>query len=124
MTLKEAKKRILELRKIIDYHRTLYHVYDRSEISPEALDSLKHELTGLEEEYPKRKSRSLKEEASSFDKGFIQYWSEKNIAALHTKMGEEIDVKNQMHRLLILDELVRKQIEKLVNKINEIEEKK
>src|SRR3989344_9335498 len=47
-----AKKRIRELTKAINYHRRLYHVYDKSEISPEALDSLKRELTLLEEKYP------------------------------------------------------------------------
>ncbi len=30
----------------------LYHVHDREEITPEALDSLKHELASLEEAYP------------------------------------------------------------------------
>jgi len=48
----DAKKRIEELKKAINYHRRLYHVYDKSEISPEALDSLKRELSLLEEEYP------------------------------------------------------------------------
>src|SRR5680860_902051 len=48
----EAKKRIAKLRDEIDHHRYLYHVEDRSEISPEALDSLKHELSQLEERYP------------------------------------------------------------------------
>lgn len=52
MKKEEAKRRIDELRKVIDYHRHLYHVEDRSEISPEALDSLKHELSTLESEYP------------------------------------------------------------------------
>src|SRR5680860_477410 len=48
----EAKKRIAKLRDEIDHHRYLYHVEDRSDISPEALDSLKHELAQLEERYP------------------------------------------------------------------------
>ncbi len=47
-----AKQRIAKLRKEIDYHRYLYHVEDRSEISPDALDSLKHELSQLEERFP------------------------------------------------------------------------
>lgn len=49
---KEAEKRIKQLRKAIDYHRYLYHVKDRQEISDEALDSLKHELSELENAYP------------------------------------------------------------------------
>lgn len=48
----EAKKRIAKLREEIDHHRYLYHVEDRSEISPGALDSLKHELSQLEEQFP------------------------------------------------------------------------
>lgn len=52
MDKKEAEKRIFELRKVIDHHRYLYHVEDRSEISPEALDSLKKELAELEDANP------------------------------------------------------------------------
>ncbi|HEY8108510.1 MAG TPA: NAD-dependent DNA ligase LigA [Patescibacteria group bacterium] len=48
----EAKQRVAKLRDEIDHHRYLYHVEDRSEISPEALDSLKHELAQIEEQYP------------------------------------------------------------------------
>ena len=52
MNKKEAKKRIEKLKKTIDHHRYLYHVEDRQEISDEALDSLKHELYKLEQEFP------------------------------------------------------------------------
>lgn len=52
MTREEAKKRIEKLKKEINYHRYLYHVLDRQEISDEALDSLKHELYELEQKYP------------------------------------------------------------------------
>ncbi len=48
----EAKKRIEKLRKVINYHRYLYHVLDKPEISDAALDSLKHELWKLEQEFP------------------------------------------------------------------------
>jgi len=44
MTETEAKQRIEKLKKEINYHRYLYHVLDRQEISDAALDSLKHEL--------------------------------------------------------------------------------
>ena len=53
MTKEEVKKRIEKLKKEINYHRYLYHVLDRQEISDAALDSLKHELYKLEQEYPK-----------------------------------------------------------------------
>jgi len=52
MTREEAKKRIEKLKEEINYHRYLYHVLDRQEISDAALDSLKHELYELEQKYP------------------------------------------------------------------------
>ncbi len=52
MNAKEAKNRIKKLKKTINYHRYLYHVLDRQEISDEALDSLKHELYKLENNFP------------------------------------------------------------------------
>lgn len=52
MDRRDAKDRIKELTRAINRHRYLYHVLDKSEISPEALDSLKHELKQLEEQYP------------------------------------------------------------------------
>ncbi len=52
MTLQGAKLRIEKLKKEIDRHRYLYHVLDKSEISPSALDSLKHELYKLEQQFP------------------------------------------------------------------------
>ena len=48
----EAFERAKKLREEISYHRYLVHVLDREEISEAALDSLKHELTQLEAEYP------------------------------------------------------------------------
>jgi len=52
MTKKEAKQRIEKLKKLINYHRYLYHVLDKQEISEAALDSLKKELFDLEQKYP------------------------------------------------------------------------
>lgn len=51
MKKKEAQKRIDKLREVINYHRYLYHVLDKQEISDAALDSLKHELSSLEEQF-------------------------------------------------------------------------
>jgi len=48
----ETKKRIEKLKEEINHHRYLYHVLDRQEISDAALDSLKHELYKLEQQYP------------------------------------------------------------------------
>lgn len=53
MTTKQAQQRIEKLRKLINYHRYLYHVLDRQEISDAALDSLKKELFDLEKQFPK-----------------------------------------------------------------------
>jgi DNA ligase (NAD+) len=44
--------RYTDLVKTINHYRTLYHVYDKEEISEAALDSLKHELAQIEAEYP------------------------------------------------------------------------
>ncbi len=49
---KEIRNRVDKLRETINRHRYLYHVEDREEISPAALDSLKMELYKLEESYP------------------------------------------------------------------------
>ena len=52
MTKQQAKQEIGKLKKLISYHRYLYHVLDRQEISDGALDSLKHRLYKLEQQYP------------------------------------------------------------------------
>ena len=52
MIKSEAEKRILKLRELINDYRYHYHVLDESIMSEAAADSLKHELSMLEEEYP------------------------------------------------------------------------
>ncbi|MBR1875043.1 NAD-dependent DNA ligase LigA [Candidatus Saccharibacteria bacterium] len=52
MTKDEAEKRILKLRELINDYRYHYHVLDESTMSEAAADSLKHELSQLEEKYP------------------------------------------------------------------------
>ena len=49
---KEVLERLEKLKKTIEHHRYLYHVLDKEEISPEALDSLKNELVEIESQYP------------------------------------------------------------------------
>lgn len=49
---KEVKERAAKLRDAISKYRYEYHVLDRERIPIEALDSLKHELAALEEQYP------------------------------------------------------------------------
>ena len=48
----DAEERIGRLRKLIDEYRYNYHVLDKSIMSEAAADSLKHELSSLEAEYP------------------------------------------------------------------------
>jgi len=52
MTKKEAQERIAKLRVLINDYRYHYHVLDESTMSEAAADSLKHELSQLEEQYP------------------------------------------------------------------------
>jgi len=52
MDKKKAAERILKLREIINDYRYHYHVLDESIMSEAAADSLKHELSLLEEKYP------------------------------------------------------------------------
>ncbi len=49
---KDIQERVRALREVITKYRTLYHEQDESPISPEALDSLKHELAELERAHP------------------------------------------------------------------------
>lgn len=48
----EVVARLNKLKETIEHHRYLYHVLDKEEISPEALDSLKKELVEIETKYP------------------------------------------------------------------------
>lgn len=52
----DVQVRATKLRETITKYRNLYHEEDASPISPEALDSLKHELSMLEEEYSELKN--------------------------------------------------------------------
>ena len=52
MVPKNIRERYEKLKGSINRYRFLYHVRDIEEISQAALDSLKHELTKIENEYP------------------------------------------------------------------------
>src|ERR1700744_306240 len=52
MNKRQAEERIVKLRELINDYRYHYHVLDESIMSEAAADSLKHELTQLEERYP------------------------------------------------------------------------
>jgi DNA ligase (NAD+) len=50
--LATARERALKLRELINEYRYHYHVLDESTMSEAAADSLKHELTQIETEFP------------------------------------------------------------------------
>jgi len=52
MNKREASDRVAKLRELINDYRYHYHVLDQSTMSEAAADSLKHELTQLEETFP------------------------------------------------------------------------
>src|SRR3989344_3671123 len=52
MTPRDVHLRYEKLKAAVNRYRTLYHVYDREEVSPQALDSLKEELVEMERHYP------------------------------------------------------------------------
>lgn len=52
MTPDKASQRVLKLRQLINDYRYHYHVLDESTMSEAAADSLKHELSQLEEQFP------------------------------------------------------------------------
>ncbi len=56
MDKEKIKKRIEELRKLIEYHNYRYYILDSPEIPDEEYDKLFKELIELEEEYPEFKS--------------------------------------------------------------------
>lgn len=49
---KNTSDKIQKLRREIQYHRSQYHINDKSTVSEGVLDSLMHELSKLEAEYP------------------------------------------------------------------------
>ncbi len=51
-SIDEAKERVQKLRQLINDYRYHYHVLDESVMSEAAADSLKHELSQLEQQYP------------------------------------------------------------------------
>lgn len=108
MEKKEIKERIEKLKKEINYHRHLYHVLDRQEISDAALDSLKHELFLLEQKYPKfitfdsPTQRIGGEPLKEFKKirHIVSQWSfndafdEKEIRDFDQRMKKELGIEN------------------------------
>ncbi|MDD3032616.1 MAG: NAD-dependent DNA ligase LigA [Candidatus Pacebacteria bacterium] len=103
MNKEEAKKRIEKLRETINHYRYLYHVQDVSDISDEALDSLKKELFDLEEIYPDLitpDSPTQRIGGKPLPK-FEKYIHVKRMTSFNDAFSEE-DIKNWLNRNLKL----------------------
>ena len=130
MTKAEAQKRIIKLRGEINYHRHLYHVLDKQEISDAALDSLKHELHKLEQLYPElitpdsptqrvagapakefKKVKHIKpvisiEDAFSLDE--VKEWQERNVKLLKKNINDYYAVLKMDGLAVVLTFLTQK----------------
>ena len=53
MIPQKMRERYEKLKSTINRYRRLYHVFDKEEITQQALDSLKHELSQIEAKYPR-----------------------------------------------------------------------
>ena len=87
----DAEKRIEKLRELINEYRYDYHVLDKSIMSEAAADSLKHELSLLEEEYPDLvtpDSPTQRVAGQALDK-FTKVWHEKRMISLADVFSEE-----------------------------------
>ena len=107
MTKEEAKERIEKLKETINKARYLYHVLDQSIMSDAALDSLKHELYELEQQYPELitpDSPTQRIGGKPLDKfkkvhHIVPQWSfndiflEKELRDFDTRMKKELGVK-------------------------------
>src|SRR5436309_14817918 len=61
----DAKRRVEELRDLIDYHNYRYHVLDDPEISDAEYDELMRELRALEEAFPSSSPPTARRSASA-----------------------------------------------------------
>ena len=116
LSLAQARERVEKLRTLIADYRYHYHVLDESNMSEAAADSLKHELTQLEEQYPElitpdspsqqvagrplpgfteaRHSERMLSLNDVFDRGEVEAWVERvQKLALTAKLQYFIDIK-------------------------------
>ena len=99
MNKEEAVKRIAKLRELINDYRYHYHVLDESIMSEAAADSLKHELTELENKYPELitpDSPTQRVAGRALDK-FEKVTHEKRMISLADVFSFE-EVKEWIHR--------------------------
>lgn len=99
MTKNEAEERIAKLRELINDYRYHYHILDESIMSEAAADSLKHELSQLEAEYPELitpDSPTQRVAGKPLDK-FTKVAHEKRMISLADVFSEE-EVKDWISR--------------------------
>lgn len=110
MKKSQAKKRIEDLRNIIDDYRYHYHVLDESTMSEAVADSLKHELTLLEEEYPEfitPDSPTQRVAGKALDK-FEKVKHEKRMISLADVFNDN-EIKAWRDRMLKVDSSIKDQ---------------
>ena len=110
MKKSQAKKRIEDLRNIIDDYRYHYHVLDESTMSEAVADSLKHELTLLEEEYPEfitPDSPTQRVAGKALDK-FEKVKHEKRMISLADVFNDS-EIKAWRDRMLKVDSSIKDQ---------------
>src|SRR3989344_4516171 len=100
----EAKTRIEKLKEAINKYRYQYHVLNKSEISDEALDTLKKELFDLEQQYPEfitPDSPTQRVEGKSSEK-FSKVTHEGKMFSLNDAFSEK-DIHDWLKRLENVD---------------------
>src|SRR4051812_49048262 len=91
MNKSQAAERITKLRGLINDYRYHYHVLDESIMSEAAADSLKHELTQLETEFPDliRPDSPTQRVAGAPLPGFIQVEHSSRMLSLNDVFDED-----------------------------------
>ncbi|HET8991927.1 MAG TPA: NAD-dependent DNA ligase LigA [Candidatus Saccharimonadales bacterium] len=100
MNRADAETRISKLKDLIDDYRYHYHVLNESIMSEEAADSLKHELSKLETEYPEliTPDSPTQRVATAISPGFTQVEHSSRMLSLNDVFNEE-EVKSWQNRI-------------------------
>jgi DNA ligase (NAD+) len=106
VTKEQALDRIQKLRHIINDYRYHYHVLDESTMSEAAADSLKHELSQLEEQYPEyiTPDSPTQRVAGAPIKGFVSVEHETRMLSLND-VFDESEVEAWLQRIAKLQKI-------------------
>ena len=106
MNVEEAKKRIEELRKTIEYHNKKYYDDDEPEISDFEYDMLNNELKNLEKQFPSllTKDSNTQKVGGTVKKGFKEVTHEVPLLSLQDVFSFE--------EVYEFDKRIKKQAEK------------